>query len=228
MQDIPDFSTDITYHDRRTKHQFVADKYASILKGRVLDVGADALHMKEFLPATVEEYIGVGLGDYPDQVVVDLEKSALPFPEKSFDLVMCLDVLEHLDNTHAVFDELCRVSRDWVLISLPNPYSALAAVLDGKKYHADRNTKFYGLPLDAEGDRHKWFYSSREAREYVNYRAEKNGFEVVNTFTQNSGGDGLGNDLLAQVKRKARSFAFPAVDWAEFYEGSLWWVLKRK
>jgi ubiquinone/menaquinone biosynthesis C-methylase UbiE len=36
---------------------------------------------------------------------------ALPFPDKSFDIVICRDVLEHLEDPHRVFREFARVMR---------------------------------------------------------------------------------------------------------------------
>ena len=60
----------------------------------------------------------------PD-LVIDLEKiERLPFDDASFDAVLCSEVLEHLDNLHAMFGELTRVSRRWILISLPNCWTA--------------------------------------------------------------------------------------------------------
>lgn len=43
----------------------------------------------------------------------------LPFPDDAFELVLCTDLLEHLDDPHAAFRELARVSRRYVLISVP-------------------------------------------------------------------------------------------------------------
>ncbi len=45
----------------------------------------------------------------------------LPFADSSFDLVMCNDVLEHLDGQQrsAAVAELTRVARDYLLVSVP-------------------------------------------------------------------------------------------------------------
>lgn len=48
---------------------------------------------------------------------------ALPFPANSFDLVICSEVLEHLQNVGQAVSELQRVGRRHVLISVPwEPY----------------------------------------------------------------------------------------------------------
>lgn len=44
---------------------------------------------------------------------------ALPEPDASFDLVLGCEVLEHLQDPAVALAELCRVSRRWVLISVP-------------------------------------------------------------------------------------------------------------
>lgn len=47
----------------------------------------------------------------------------LPFSDKSFDLVMCSEVLEHLEDTDRAVCELKRVARRHVLITVPRePY----------------------------------------------------------------------------------------------------------
>ena len=44
----------------------------------------------------------------------------LPFQDRSFDLVLALEILEHLEYPEKAIGELNRVSRDWVIISVPN------------------------------------------------------------------------------------------------------------
>jgi 2-polyprenyl-3-methyl-5-hydroxy-6-metoxy-1,4-benzoquinol methylase len=39
--------------------------------------------------------------------------------DKSVDLVFCLEVLEHLEDPALALKELCRVSRQWVVLSVP-------------------------------------------------------------------------------------------------------------
>lgn len=57
----------------------------------------------------------------------------LPFADNSFDLVLCLEVLEHLPDPLAGLRELLRVSRRYALVSVPHePYFRLANLLRGK------------------------------------------------------------------------------------------------
>jgi len=43
----------------------------------------------------------------------------LPFADGRFELVLCTDLLEHLDDPQRAMNELVRVSRRWVIVSVP-------------------------------------------------------------------------------------------------------------
>jgi ubiquinone/menaquinone biosynthesis C-methylase UbiE len=61
----------------------------------------------------------------------------LPFSPNSFDLVMCLEVLEHVPDAASGLSELLRVSRDHVLISVPHePFFRGANFLRGRYVRA--------------------------------------------------------------------------------------------
>ena len=52
----------------------------------------------------------------------------LPYPAKSFDVAICSEVIEHLDNYDMVqktFDELDRVAHNWVITTPCNPLGEL-------------------------------------------------------------------------------------------------------
>jgi SAM-dependent methyltransferase len=57
----------------------------------------------------------------------------LPFARGSFDAVLCLEVLEHLEDPAAAVRELLRVARKAVVLSVPyEPYFRLGNLLRGK------------------------------------------------------------------------------------------------
>jgi len=88
---------------------------------------------------------GIGLGGSQDQKV-DLGKNAIPFSDNSFGCVLCIDVLEHVENIHEVFDELGRVSLRYIIVALPNPYADFYKMLRSGNYSQDFPWKFFGLP----------------------------------------------------------------------------------
>ena len=226
---MPLFYSKQTYvfADRETKARYVWLKYRTILENSsILDVGAGECHLKNHLPDSAS-YWGIGLGGYPDQQI-DLEKENIPFPDDSFDCVLCLDVLEHLENIHEVFDELCRVSRRYVVISLPNPWADLYNVLRFGDYCPGQPMKFYGFPQNKTEDRHKWFFSNEDARCFVEYRAIKNDMTVAQINNIVTGGE-PGNRVMRRLRKFARDFLFRKdLNVDNLYAGTLWAVLKKQ
>lgn len=88
---------------------------------KVLDVGCRDKLLKRYLPDFVN-YTAVDINSHDDIIKVDLNKENLPFKDKSFDYVFCLEVLEHIHSPFNVLSELKRVSKSYVVISVPNPY----------------------------------------------------------------------------------------------------------
>jgi len=163
------------YTSRKERARWIAEKYESFLKGHVLDVGCFNCFLKEYLPDNVE-YTGIDIAGNPDRFV-DLDKEGVPFDDNSFDCVVCSDVLEHIENIHSVFDDLIRVSRRYVLISLPNNWSTSKwNILKG-----GGELKFYGLPLERPMDRHRWFFNYEQAVRFIEFRTKKNGATVIET-----------------------------------------------
>ncbi len=57
----------------------------------------------------------------------------LPFKAGSFDLIICTEVLEHLEDPKKALKELARVPKKYLMLSVPNePYFMLANFLRGK------------------------------------------------------------------------------------------------
>lgn len=58
---------------------------------------------------------------------------SLPFADKSFDVVFCLEVLEHLQMPEKALAELCRVTDKTLILSVPHePFFCLGNLLSGK------------------------------------------------------------------------------------------------
>ena len=166
----------------------------------------------------------VGLGGATD-IEVNLETSPIPFPNNSYDCVLCLDVLEHLDSIHTVFDELGRVSNRYIIISLPNPYRDFIGMLLRQGDPAI-NFKYYGLPAQRPDDRHKWFFSNSNAELFIRGRAEKNNLRIVQIDSE---GSGWPKTISSALKRSALCIAalglsIPASD---LYRKTLWAVLEK-
>lgn len=214
------FSINHLYTDRQSKAAYVWEKYQSILTESVLDVGADERFLKSHL-SQPKKYMGVGIGGNPD-IILDLEKEKLPFKKSSFTTVICLDVLEHINNPHEVFDQLCAISKKYVIISLPNAYAAFINLLLRGRYESDKPLKFYGIPLEMPDDRHKWFFSATEAENFIRYRAKKNKMKVVQIDFED-------RKTLSPIEAQILKRVFPKFPFQQdLNKGTLWAVLKKR
>lgn len=73
----------------------------------------------------------------PDVEARTASVTALPFTDGGFDLVLCLEVLEHLDDPAAAVRELARVAAADVVVSVPfEPWFRLGSLLRGKHVRA--------------------------------------------------------------------------------------------
>ena len=145
----------------------------------VLDIGCRDRVLRTFLPDSTR-YIGVDI--LPPADVIASAEDPLPFNDRSIDVVVFADVLEHLNAPHAALDEGFRIARQAVVVVLPNLHTAWNRwqFLRGRLY-----TRKYRLAVDPTLDRHRWFPKFDEARDFVQGRAERNGWrpsrEVAHT-----------------------------------------------
>lgn len=70
---------------------------------------------------------------YPKIKITKGDIYSLPYKNNSFDLVICTEVLEHLTEPKKAYRELIRVSRKYILLSVPNePFFTWQRIAKGK------------------------------------------------------------------------------------------------
>jgi methyltransferase family protein len=147
----------VKFRIRSDRPTFIGNRFGKYLNGKVLDIGCDEAVLQKLLGR--DRYSGIGLTK-ESSVRVDLEKTGrLPFHDNSWDTILCLDVLEHLNNLYGMCDEIFRVAKENIIISLPNCWSQARRSLSkgsGSIWH-------YGLPPTPPPDRHKWFFNTEDA-----------------------------------------------------------------
>jgi 2-polyprenyl-3-methyl-5-hydroxy-6-metoxy-1,4-benzoquinol methylase len=85
----------------------------------------------EYLQAAID----LGKKTYPDIKITKGTIYDLPYKTNSFDLVLCTEVLEHLNKPQDALKELVRVSKKYLVISVPNePFFMLAQLIRGKNW----------------------------------------------------------------------------------------------
>ncbi len=104
---------------------------SSLNPDNVLDVGCGEGYIASYIKSSFPE-IDMVCSDISKECVKKARSAcsnmgfaisdgrSLGFRSKSFDLVICLEVLEHLERPEKVVKELRRVSRKGVIVSVPN------------------------------------------------------------------------------------------------------------
>jgi SAM-dependent methyltransferase len=162
----------VKFRDRPDRPAFIGKRFRHYLTGKVLDVGCDQAVLRGMVGP--ERYAGVGMTEEAD-IKVDLEREGrLPFENASWDTVICLDTLEHLNNFHALANELFRIAKNHVIISLPNCWCQARRSLA-----AGSGTIWqYGLTKLPPKDRHKWFFNTEEACAFLIMQSDRTEFPV--------------------------------------------------
>ena len=219
-------STNFMYTDRATKAEYVWRKYKPLLSRSVLDVGADQCYLRPFVHGAGGHYEGVGYGPTVEHEI-NLETTRLPYDDRAFETVVCLDTLEHLEATHKTFDDLCRVAERYVLISLPNPWKDFWQTLRKTDYAPGVAIKFYGLPAEPPDDRHRWFFSLQEAKSFLTEKARANGFQVKHLEVEGTSSIWM-RGLAGVIQRWVfKRYFRPDLDKLGLASGTLWCVLER-
>jgi len=87
----------------------------------ILAIKASSVSGVDVDPKVLEYCRNTVLGRNPRLSQLEIyDGYTLPFPDNHFDLVTCVDVLEHVEDYHRFLEELLRVSRKGVFISTPN------------------------------------------------------------------------------------------------------------
>ncbi|MEO1998600.1 MAG: methyltransferase domain-containing protein [Planctomycetaceae bacterium] len=160
----------------RPQPRFVAqDKYRTVGRylrhrsGSLLDVGARDRVLLDHLDAGSIDYLSADLGPDHD-LQLDLE-SKLDVPDRQFDFVVALDVLEHVEHIHAAFHELARITRHGLIVALPN----MASLRRRLSFlgSAWLGTGKYNLDCAPPGDRHRWLTTYDEMNAFVFENAQR-------------------------------------------------------
>lgn len=209
------FATELaTFGERRERSEFVARRFARYLSDSILDVGCYDAPLRNLVGQAA--YFGIDIVGNPD-LVVDLERvTRLPFDDNDYRCVLCIEVLEHLDNLHLMFGELVRVSREYVIVSLPNCWRDARRPIE----RGHGGFAHYGLPAERPVDRHKWFFSYTQARDFLLAAAARSSLEVVEMFAT--------EQHRPLLLRQARRLRYPGERYLNRYAQTMWCVLRKR
>ena len=158
---------------RIKRQRAVGELYKDYLNGEsVLDIGCDVRGIEEFVGPNTS-YKGIDMHGKPD-IILNLDHDSLPFEDKSIDTVVCIETLEHLQNIHKVFDSVMKITRKYVICSLP-----VEAAYTGNKLVDSLGGVFsFSTPIAPVFDRHQWIGSIADNLDFIYYRGARNGFTI--------------------------------------------------
>lgn len=151
----------------RRRYEFIAGFFSGT--GKLLDVGCCKGDLRNYLPQGIEYYgVDSDSNNFQNFTKHDLNSKRLPYADKTFDMINCSAVLEHLFYPYEILSELFRVLKDngILLVSLPNDrgLNGIFGVLFGKIHSYDRSVSS-----------HHWRFSIDTAREFVRKK-----FNIIN------------------------------------------------
>ena len=114
-----------TYRSSTSEQQRTADLFQLLPRGRstILEIGArDGYHTRK-LAETFAAVTALDLTkppfDIPRVTPVEGDVTHLSFPDRSFDCVLCAEVLEHVPDVERAAKEIARVARHEVVVGVP-------------------------------------------------------------------------------------------------------------
>ena len=140
------------YHSQNPIQSFLLERFLqkaelltqSLSLSSVLDIGCAEGFVLSRIQKQGMRCVGIdcdgsalsrGKGLHPSLEFYEGYAEKLPFEDNAFDMVVCMEVLEHVKDPVLVLQEIRRVSAKWVLLSVPHePWFCMANFLRGKNF----------------------------------------------------------------------------------------------
>lgn len=93
------------------------------IKARLPNVNIEGIDLED-------NYLDFAKSNFKNIKLIKASIYDIPKNDDSYDIVLCNEVLEHLDDPHKALRQLFRVSKKYVLVSVPNePFFRIANIL---------------------------------------------------------------------------------------------------
>jgi ubiquinone/menaquinone biosynthesis C-methylase UbiE len=171
MIDEPAISHSIDFYERKA----VVDQVGSFIKGKdniiICDFGCSSGYMLRdiknmnagvsLIGVDAEENGLIKLNKMdPDIMLFKFDITSIPFPDKILDVVICLNVLEHIENDDAVIKEFGRILQKEGIVCIVVPYGPdLYDYFDKACMHVKRYDR-HDLPDKMKNNNFKLIYNN--------------------------------------------------------------------
>ncbi|MBL8080156.1 MAG: hypothetical protein JNM55_19460 [Anaerolineales bacterium] len=149
-------------------------------RGSLLDIGARDRMLGGYIERTNIQYFSADV-DPGHDYQINIEQH-IDINDKVFNYVCALDVLEHVENIHFAFSELARITKDTLIIALPN-----VATLPRRWsffWKSNLGTAKYALLPEHQRDRHRWLTIYPEINLFIEENARKANFKLDIVYEQ--------------------------------------------
>jgi SAM-dependent methyltransferase len=171
------------YDDREGRNRWAAALVKTFPGNSILNLGGGGQrHLQKYVGAEQRVHEVDIVGDCDTTLNLD-ELDHLPFMDDSFDTCCAFEVLEHLERFHLICDEMYRVCKSTLLISLPNSAVEIVGICRNMRIYNDPlengvYSKFYGLPIRFPKDRHRWWLTFEDIVRYFVWFEQAKSCEV--------------------------------------------------
>jgi ubiquinone/menaquinone biosynthesis C-methylase UbiE len=171
------------YEDREGRNRWAASVVKTFPGNGILNLGGGGKrHLQKYLGPEQRVHEVDIVGDCDTKLNLD-EIHRLPFDDDSFDTCCAFEVLEHLEHFHLICDEMYRVCKSTLFVSLPNSAVEMVSICRNQRFYNDPlengvYSKFYGMPLKVPEDRHRWWLTFEDIIRYFVWFERANSCEV--------------------------------------------------
>ena len=141
----------------------------------IIDLGSRDQILRKFLPTNIE-YTGVDKFYKKNNLNIDVEQD-IPLIKNKYDIVIALDIIEHLNDPINFFNNCKSISNKLIIINIPNAaYYKFRLNLLSK---GEITEKFH-FSGNYEEDRHRWFTTYNNTKKFlknINYEE----YEIIST-----------------------------------------------
>jgi hypothetical protein len=171
--------------------RFAAKILESLKPSSLLDIGCRDTELSRYVQC---EYRGADI--FPGERVSYVGNVEQLNIDRSFDAVVALDILEHLDGPSEMFDRLFGLANRHVLISLPNCYDLRSRMTFATK---GRLSDKYAFTEEPPQDRHRWLMGRKEIIRIAEVKATKHGADLALFEMYYGSGGRLAGKMLSGI-----------------------------